>query len=80
MGCGPGATWPRATIAVPTGMPSAPAAPQPVMTPQGAANDNNPRDREGLGRSRGGLSTKIHLVADRRCRPIHPVDQPRPAR
>jgi len=28
------------------------------------------RDREGLGRSRGGLSTKIHLVADSRCRPL----------
>ena len=27
-------------------------------------------DREGLGRSRGGLTTKIHLVADSRCRPI----------
>lgn len=27
-------------------------------------------DRESLGRSRGGLSTKIHLAADRRCRPI----------
>jgi len=27
-------------------------------------------DREGLGRSRGGLSTKIHLVADTRCRPV----------
>ncbi|MBT2407545.1 MULTISPECIES: transposase [unclassified Streptomyces] len=26
--------------------------------------------REALGRSRGGLSTKLHLVADRRCRPI----------
>jgi transposase len=26
--------------------------------------------REALGRSRGGLSTKIHLIADRRCRPI----------
>ena len=26
-------------------------------------------DREGLGRSRGGLTTKIHLVADSRCRP-----------
>jgi transposase len=26
--------------------------------------------REALGRSRGGLSTKIHLVADRHCRPI----------
>ncbi|MGB7795364.1 MAG: IS5 family transposase [Pseudonocardiaceae bacterium] len=27
-------------------------------------------DREGLGRSRGGLSTKIHLLADSRCRPL----------
>lgn len=26
--------------------------------------------REALGRSRGGLSTKLHLVADRRCRPV----------
>jgi hypothetical protein len=37
-------------------------------------NDSNPppapsqrRDREALGRSRGGLTTKIHLLADRRC-------------
>ena len=27
-------------------------------------------DREGLGRSRGGVTTKIHLVADSQCRPI----------
>jgi Transposase DDE domain len=27
-------------------------------------------DREGLGRSRGGLTTKIHLAADTRCRPV----------
>jgi transposase len=26
--------------------------------------------REALGRSRGGLSTKIHLAADSRCRPV----------
>jgi transposase len=26
--------------------------------------------REALGRSRGGLSTKIHLATDRRCRPV----------
>ncbi|MBA8823966.1 hypothetical protein FHX42_001295 [Saccharopolyspora lacisalsi] len=25
--------------------------------------------REALGRSRGGLTTKIHLAADLRCRP-----------
>ena len=38
-----------------------------------AANDKNPPagpGREALGRSRGGLSTKIHLAADRRCRPV----------
>lgn len=29
-----------------------------------------PGNREGLGRSRGGFTTKIHLVADRRCRPL----------
>jgi transposase len=28
------------------------------------------RDREALGRSRGGLSTKIHLAADARARPL----------
>lgn len=28
------------------------------------------KDRENLGRSRGGLSTKIHLAADSRCRPL----------
>lgn len=47
------------------------------MTQGAVSNDNNPptkpvprRDREGLGRSRGGLSTKIHLLADSRCRPL----------
>jgi transposase len=32
--------------------------------------------RQALGRSRGGLSTKIHLVADRRCRPITRMTSP----
>ena len=32
--------------------------------------------REALGRSRGGLSTKIHLVADRRCRPLTRITTP----
>lgn len=48
---------------------------------QGAAsNDTNPQlsqakpgGREALGRSRGGLSTKIHLLADARCRPLRTV-------
>lgn len=30
-------------------------------------------DREALGRSRGGLTTKVHLAADRRCRPVSRV-------
>jgi hypothetical protein len=42
------------------------------------SNDKNPSpsrrpgrcDREALGRSRGGLATKLHLLADRRCRPL----------
>ena len=42
-------------------------------SPGASPNDNNPPPRlgrEALGRSRGGLSTKIHLAADRRCRPV----------
>jgi transposase len=31
---------------------------------------------EALGRSRGGLTTKIHLVADRRCRPVTDILTP----
>ena len=42
-------------------------------SPGAPPNDNNPAPRPGreaLGCSRGGLSTKIHLAADRRCRPV----------
>src|SRR6266487_278307 len=50
------------------------AGPAPRTCPQGPGpNDNNlvaGAGREGLGRSRGGLTTKIHLAADRRCRPL----------
>lgn len=50
----------------------------PPVIPQGAASNYtippaeqaNRECREGLGRSRGGLTTKIHLAADQRCRPI----------
>jgi len=35
-----------------------------------AAEGTKPADREALGRSRGGLSTKIHVAADSRCRPV----------
>jgi transposase len=39
-------------------------------------NDKNPPGREALGRSRGGLTTKIHLAADRRCRPVTQILTP----
>lgn len=50
----------------------------PAVTTQGAgSNDKNlvaeqaiRPCREALGRSRGGLTTKIHLAADQRCRPV----------
>ena len=58
----------------PTSTPPAPAALRPPRRSRGAsANDKKAArqaGREALGRSRGGLSTKIHLIADRRCRPI----------
>jgi Transposase DDE domain len=58
-----------------------PAAPGRRNWPRGAlANDKNPpaapAGREALGRSRGGLSTKIHLFADRRCRPLTRITTP----
>lgn len=40
----------------------------PPLDPQ--PGKAKPADREALGHSRGGLSTKIHLVADQRCRPL----------
>ncbi len=33
-------------------------------------------DREGLGRSKGGVSTKIHIAADSKCRPVARVITP----
>ncbi|MGI5236654.1 IS5 family transposase [Dactylosporangium sp. CA-139066] len=44
----------------------APAVDHPKKGKQQRTN----RARECLGRSRGGLTTKLHLAADRRCRPI----------
>jgi|tagenome__1003787_1003787.scaffolds.fasta_scaffold20582385_2 transposase len=37
------------------------------------SNDNKSADREALGRSRGGLTSKIHLAADRHARPLSRV-------
>jgi transposase len=52
-----------------TSTPPGPGTRCPRSWPQGAPpNDKNPAarpGREALGRSRGGLSTKIHLAADR---------------
>jgi transposase len=84
MGCGPGAMKPRGKTGVSapippwpahTSMPRARATSRPPAWSQGASpNNKNPpasrAGREALGRSRGGLSTKIHLAADRRCRPV----------
>lgn len=38
-----------------------------------AARGDEPVDRECLGHSRGGLTTKIHLAADMGCRPVSRV-------
>jgi transposase len=48
----------------------------PSWTQGAGSNDKKPAAQpahEALGRSRGGLTTKIHLAADRRCRPISRV-------
>lgn len=51
-------------------------SPRLLLTQGAQPNDNNVgteavhKDRENLGRSRGGLSTKIHIAADTRCRPL----------
>jgi transposase len=61
---------------------------RPARTQGAGSNDKNPADPaadpaddpaadraadEALGRSRGGLTTKVHLAADRRCRPLAAV-------
>jgi len=45
----------------------APAALSPPVRPRGTGEL---RSRETLGRSRGGLTSKIHLLADSGCRPL----------
>jgi hypothetical protein len=48
------------------------------LSPSGIApgSHGSNTSAEALGRSRGGLSTKIHLVADLRCRPIACLTSP----
>ena len=51
-------------------MQPVPAVPGLPMTSQGALANDTKSGREAIGRSRGGLTTKIHLAADLRCRPV----------
>ncbi|MGW4563214.1 IS5 family transposase [Streptomyces sp. NPDC004561] len=46
-----------------------------ALAPAGGASRSNPAD-ESLGRSRGGLTTKLHLAADGKCRPLSLVITP----
>jgi Transposase DDE domain len=46
------------------------------MTAPGASANDRKSGREGIGRSRGGLTTKIHLAADLRCRPVARLTSP----
>lgn len=53
--------------------PAEPVAPADAVEPVAGAVDPvvaAGRDDEGLGRSRGGLTTKLHLAADDRARPL----------
>jgi len=56
-------------------MQPGPAARPPLASPGAPANDRK-SGREGIGRSRGGLTTKIHLAADLRCRPVARLTSP----
>ena len=42
----------------------------------GALAKDRKSGREGIGRSRGGLTTRIHLAADLRCRPVARLTSP----
>jgi len=46
------------------------------MTTRGALANDRKSGREAIGRSRGGLTTKIHLAADLRCRPVARLTSP----
>src|SRR6266571_848259 len=84
-GCGPAVMRPRARAgrSAPTPRSTArtstrpgPAAPLPLMTARGASANDKKTGREAIGRSRGGLTTKIHLAADLRCRPVARLTSP----
>jgi len=46
------------------------ADPNDKDPPDPGANQGKPKEREALGRSRGGLTTKVRLLADSGCRPL----------
>ena len=78
-GCGPGAMRARAGTGRSAPIPPwpgpistrpAPAASRLLMIARGASANDRKSGREAIGRSRGGLTTKIHLAADLRCRPV----------
>ena len=48
-------------------------ATNPTRRTETSAGRAGKPSREAIGRSRGGLTSKIHLAADRRCRPISRV-------
>ena len=84
-GCGPGVMRPRARTgrSAPTRRSPGPISTRPgpamhrlLMTAQGAPANDKKSGREGIGRSRGGLTTKIHLTADLRCRPVARLTSP----
>ena len=50
----------------PISMQPEPAAPQPLMTTQGALANDKKSGREATGMSRSGSITKIHLATDLR--------------
>jgi transposase len=66
----------RTSTALAPGQAQAPRGAEPNYTkssgtdPDPPADQAKPVQREALGRSRGGLSTKVHLAADSRCRPL----------
>ena len=84
-GCGPGVMRPRARTgrSAPTRRSPGPISTRPgpamhrlLMTAQGAPANDKKSGREAIGRSRGGLTTKIHLTADLRCRPVARLTSP----
>ena len=50
--------------------PAQGAEPNHTDPPLAGTKPGKPKEREALGRSRGGLTTRVHLLADAGCRPL----------